>query len=286
MRFFERTGDNTLLPSLLRIVIVIATSIVRESKSDIFFLGIKRLLVLSILSALILLVLVWNHLGFLLDDIFFPDWSQTQIHQPVFIIGNARSGTTYMHKLMCMNPKFESFRTWEILFGQSITFRKLILILYKLDLWFGSPFSQCISSIECLLWGKVHVHAIGLSEFEEDEWLMISIGMCQLLLMMFPLAFDDCLGLLVYFDELPQQTRAQVYSFYLNCVKKRMYNKSEKIFISKNPTFTLRILSILEKFKGAKFICMVRDPSGEIESPKENSMLIMLQILCLLWCRT
>ena len=260
--FFERTGDNSLLPSLLRILVVICTSIIRESKSDVFFLGVKRLVVLSVLSVVIILLIIWNHLGFLLDDILFPDWSQTQIHHPVFIIGNARSGTTYMHKLMCMNPKFESFRTWEIMFGQSITFRKLILNLYKIDVWLGNPVYRFISGIEHLLWGKVKVHAIGLSEFEEDEWLMISNGMCQLLLMMFPLAFDDCLGLLVYFDELPFQLRNQVYSFYENCVKRRMYNTSSKIFISKNPTFTLRILSILEKFQGAKFICMVRDPAG------------------------
>ena len=260
--FFEKTGDNSLFPSLLRILIIISTSIIRESKSDVFFLGIKRLLVLSILSTAIVLLVIWNHLGFLLDDILFPDWNQTQIHQPVFIIGNARSGTTYMHKLMCMNPMFESFRTWEIIFGQSITFRMLILNVYKIDNWLGGPIYRLISRIEHAAWGKIKVHAIGLSEFEEDEWLMASNGMCQLLLMMFPLAFDDCLGLLVYFDELPSRLRNQIYTYYHNCVKKRMYNKSEKLFISKNPTFTLRILSILEKFHEAKFICMVRDPAG------------------------
>ena len=262
--FFDNTGDNTLLPSLLRIFIVIATSIVRESKSDVFFLGVKRLMVITALGTLILTLVTWNHFGFLIDEILYPDWRISTIKEPIFIIGNARSGTTYMHKLLCMNADFESFRSWEILFGLSISFRKLILAIYTVDTWIGSPLNWCISRIENILWGRIQIHAIGLLEYEEDEWLMTCNGMCQLLLMLFPLAFDDCLGLLVYFDELPSQSRHRVFSFYKDCIKKRMYSMSGKHFISKNPTFTLRILSILETFPDAKFICLVRDPAGLI----------------------
>ena len=35
-----------------------------------------------------------------LDGIFYPRWRETQLGSPVFIVGNPRSGTTFLHRFM------------------------------------------------------------------------------------------------------------------------------------------------------------------------------------------
>jgi hypothetical protein len=200
MSLFAQTGNPVstisvygFITSIIRILIIILTSFIGEVKSDAFILSFKRIAVIGGISCLLLLSITWNYCGFFLDEVFYPHWRNTFISKPVFIIGNARSGTTYLHRAMAEDNRFCSFRTWELLFGLSITFHKLILFLYYMDGLLGSYLSRLISNIETLLCGHVAIHRIGLNEFEEDEWLMAQTGWCQLLLMMFPLA-DNLLG--------------------------------------------------------------------------------------------
>jgi hypothetical protein len=141
------------------------------------------------------------------------------------------------------------------------------MFLYWLDCICGGYIYTIIAYIEhALVTRKISVHSIGLNEFEEDEWIMASAGLSQLLLLMFPLAMNECLGDLVYFDELPSKLRAQIFGFYLKCVQKRMYGLNDEIFLSKNPTFTLRLSSLFDTFPDARIVCLVRDPKESVPS--------------------
>ena len=46
-------------------------------------------------------VAAFHAVCFFLDGIFFPGLWQTKIEKPVFVLGQARSGTTLTHRLMC-----------------------------------------------------------------------------------------------------------------------------------------------------------------------------------------
>ena len=260
-----------------------------------------RFLFLCILVVAIPYLMVFNHLGMWLDDIIFPSWRDTDVDSPLFIVGNARSGTTFLHRLIQQadsDVQFTTFRTWEIIFGVSITWKLLFYSLYWLDqTLFGtlgmSLHDNVLMDMEKRLIGDISVHAVGLQEPEEDEWLMVHIGLSQLIMFFFPLGGAQ-LNPLVYFDSTPpieascaslaEETKKEIFQFYRDCVKRHLYFKThfssssgqqqqqrqgqrkKWFFISKNPPFTTRLASLATAFPSAKIAVCVRDPVQSVPS--------------------
>ena len=58
---------------------------------------------------------------FLLDDIFFPAYKKQLIEKPLFILGNLRSGSTFLHRLLSRDTEtFTSLTTWDIYLTPSV----------------------------------------------------------------------------------------------------------------------------------------------------------------------
>ena len=273
-------GNHSFIFSYFRFLYVLCHSIKAEIVSiDFHLFTFRRLLILWFLCWFIPLIMIWNHIGLILDDILFPEWKNIDIGDPLFIVGNARSGTTWIHRILSLDDKFTFFRTWEIIFGVSVTWRLMILYIYYIDIkLFNGIFTKMINMIEKIVIGDPKVHPIGLQLAEEDEWLMIHICKSQLMMMMFPLA-GDLLGDLVLFDKsIEEDTRCNIMNFYKDCVKRHMYvrainnhkisnnNNISRVFVSKNPPFTMRLKTLTRVFPSAKFVCMVRDPVESIPS--------------------
>ena len=220
-----------------------------------------------------------------------------------------------------------------------------------------------INKIEFACVGHIKVHAIGLQEAEEDEWLMLHIGYSQLICFLFPLG-PAVLNDLIMFDyqppppspspspspssspsssstaiggsssstQLSKAVKRSIFLFYKECVQRhlfarlyirsqllplplqvqvqtqtastkdhhhhhhhqqqqqqqqqnphiksatRLYPEAEEgglIFVSKNPTFTLRIDSLYEAFPDARIVVLVRDPQESVPS--------MVSYISLVW---
>ena len=282
--FFQIRGVG-VIPSLLRFLIFYTTVVQSEVWSKDFILSTRRAFALTLILIGLPALIIWNHIGFLLDDVLYPDWRNTSVDRPLFIVGNARSGTTWLHRLIALDSdNFTSFLSWEILFAVSITWRRLFLCLYDFDkIYFSGIQFRIISTLERYLVGGIKVHKIGLQEFEEDEWLMMHIFLSQLVLLLFPLV-GALLFPLVSFDkadkiELPACIRRQIFTFYRECVQRHLYARSgnfscekcslggnSKIFVSKNPSFTMRLELLYETFPGCRVTCLLRDPMQSIPS--------------------
>jgi len=269
-------GKNTFLSTLLRFVTLVATSMYAECVSpDFALLSVKRVAVLTVVGIAFPTLLAWNHVGMWLDDWLFPHWRACSVKEPLFIVGNARSGTTLMHRLLALNEdRFTFFRTWEILVGVSVTWRLLFLLLARMDELVGGPAALLLDVIERCTVRGIRVHAVGLQLAEEDEWLMMWICKAQLLMMPFPLAGAQ-LGSLVLFDEqVAPETRAGIMGFYRDCVQRHVYARAlwtgqrqhQRTFVSKNPPFTLRIASLRRAFPSCRVACMLRDPVESVPS--------------------
>ena len=90
----------------------------------------KRLLILVGFYALYAIVEITTWTCFALDRIFYPDFLNVEIKSPVFIIGNPRSGTTFLHRLLALDEMhFSCMRMWEIFFAPSIVQRKMLCFL-------------------------------------------------------------------------------------------------------------------------------------------------------------
>ena len=65
----------------------------------------------------------------------------------------------------------------------------------------------------------------------------------------------------------PSPRRARILRFYRDCVRRQLYcNGADRIHLSKNPTFSGRVESLIEAFPDARFVVNVRDPNETIPS--------------------
>jgi hypothetical protein len=264
--YFEVEGVG-LVPSLYRTFFLMVHVLYVElfSGQTQFRITMRRICIYFILFCVLPALIVWNHVGLYLDDIFFDDWRACEIDSPLFIVGNARSGTTWFHGLITniVNgngniyedastssysdpPRFTTFRTWEILFAVSITWKLLMHRAHALDKsYLGGAMVRTLALIEDRLLGDAgmrerYVHPIGLMNAEEDEWLMMHIGCSQLILFFFPLG-SALLHPLIMFDDyddtsssiggssssggaqLSASTRRMVFAYYKDCVRRHLY---------------------------------------------------------------
>ena len=70
-----------------------------------------------------------------------------------------------------------------------------------------------------------------------------------------------------YLDEWPERKRRRLMRFYRECIRRQLHlNGGDKIHLSKNPTFTGRIESLIEFFPDARFVVPYRNPLETIPS--------------------
>ena len=64
---------------------------------------------------------VLHAVTFALDPIVFPALRRTEVRGPVFVVGHARSGTTYLHRMMANDPRFSYVLLWVMFFPSLYT---------------------------------------------------------------------------------------------------------------------------------------------------------------------
>ena len=228
-------------------------------------------------------VMLVNALSLFLDRVFFPGFTRTEVKAPVFIVGNARSGTTFMHRLMCEDgQRFTYFRAWE-LFWPSLLQKKLIRALIGVDdTLFGGAIGKGVHRVEDRAFEKARdIHPLTLTGAEEDETLLVHIFFSTFVNILFPYLRPDQLGYLHFFDRLPAEKRQEVMSFYKECVQRQLYlDGGGKILCSKNPLFTTKMRSLKEMFPDARFVYMVRHPYETVPSLQN----MMYSIWKAAWC--
>ncbi len=227
----------------------------------------KRIIFLLIFFPFFLIFRLVTSISFLIDDLFYRDYQQMELHQPVFILGNARSGTTFLHRLMARDREsFSVMRMWEIFFAPSITQRKVFWFVQKIDNKLGKPMQKQLLRQERKMWLRNPIHKMSLREPEEDESILFNIWSSIFTTVFFP--DPELVRQYAYFDKsVPRAERRRVMQFYKACLRRHQYaHKSNKRFISKNPTFSPKIDALYEYFPDAKIVYLVRNPIEAIPS--------------------
>jgi hypothetical protein len=203
---------------------------------------------------------------FLLDRILFPKLWAVEVKAPVFIIGHARGGTTLMHRLMAGDgDRFSYFLAYEMFFP-SLLEKKLIRLLGRIDRrYLGSRIERALTAREDqTLAATRDVHYTGLFSPEEDDFVLTFSCASGMWIVFFPYLRELDF---YYVDERPQRRRRRLMRFYRECVRRQLYlNGLDKTHLSKNPTFSGRVESLIEMFPDARFVLLVRDPREAIPS--------------------
>lgn len=197
----------------------------------------------------------FTRLTLFLDLLIFQKVSKISIKQPVFIIGNPRSGTSFLHHLLTDIGDFAAFETWHLLFP-SITVRVLFKPLINL-------LEKNISSIIPDEIG----HGVAINQVEEEEMLFLHQLDTQFVFQLTPLAFDDQEHPeLRFYDQQPNSRRHSSAKFFKSCLQRQLYYLKRERVIAQIHFSTHRIKTLLETFPDAKFIYVIRSPYQTIPS--------------------
>jgi hypothetical protein len=215
-------------------------------------------------------LVTWAGLG--LDELFCRGYRRQAVRQPTFIVGNPRSGTTFLHRLMARDEHtFTWMQTWEILFAPSIVVRSICRGLASVDRRLGGPLHRLIAAGERYCQEGNYTHEQALCAPEEDEYLLLHTW-SALTVWTFAGLIHEARPFVFYDREVPRSERDRVMRFYRRCLQRHLYCEEDspgpgrRRHLAKNPAFCSRIGTVLDQFPDARFIYVVRNPLDVIPS--------------------
>ena len=222
----------------------------------------KRYLYLFTFLLFFPLYILINRLFLFLEYLVVPEFEDTKIQNPIFIIGFNRSGTTFFHKFLSQSRQFTSSTAWDMI-APSILLRKLIA-------FFPALLSEIrLDRIE----KKDKGHEVKLTEVEEDEMLFFlhkldSKWITNNLIpwMQYDVQFKRFSHNLGRDNSENAERNLNSFSFYREFCKRQTFLQKNKPILSKANPFVFRLDSLMKTFPDAKIVFIVRDPLETIPS--------------------
>lgn len=238
-----------------------------NSKNTTAPLNRKRIIFLILFYTVWPLGSLMHWFFFALDDILFPAHKTHPIEKPLFILGNLRSGSTFLHRLLSRDTEtFTSLTTWDIYLTPSVTQKKITQLVARLDTkYFKSTLHKLLYKFDAATLGKIKIHPISFFQPEEDENIHLHIWDGYFVTFLFP--FMDEMPNYQHFDEaLSPEHKKRIMTFYRSMIQRHMYATGKKYFVAKNPAFSAKIETLVEFFPEARIIYLARNPLDMLPS--------------------
>lgn len=193
------------------------------------------------------------------DHVLFPGFRQIPIDRPVFILGNPRSGTTFLHRFLLHTEELCAFELWEMLFP-AITARRML--------------QGVVSHLAPLSPARYHsadAHETSLRDVETDDAMAFFRFVDGGFLWSYFLAWEDRWGsesCARYFEpeKQPASEFERTFRYLESCWRRNMYVKGRPRIAVKTSISTLQVDRLLERYPDCKLIYVVRDPVEAIPS--------------------
>lgn len=201
-----------------------------------------------------------------LDLITARRFRRVEVKEPVFVISNPRSGTTFLHRLLCLDEeRFTWLKLWQTIVP-SVSGYRVIGALAKIDPWLGRPLGRMLGLVERLAFGGWDgVHNMGFRAAEEEEAWFTYTWVTAANMMFFP--DPDALDYLSFLDDMPPAVRRRVMAFHRANVQRHLFAAGDgRQFLSKNVFMSGRVESVLETYPDARIIQIVRHPYEALPS--------------------
>jgi len=229
-------------------------------------LGPLRLLLLLPTAAVLLAVQVAHAAALALDEIWFPGYRDVAVREPLFVVGLPRSGTSQLQEILADDPRFTSTLLWQLVLAPAVCQRRLVQRLVGLDARLGGPGRGLLEGVERVLFRFMdEVHPVRLDEPEEDYLLLWPLFACFLLVVPFPRS--ERVWALTRIDDWPAPDRRRLARTYRRLVQRHLHEAEPgRRLLSKNPSFTPFVRTLVEEFPDARVIGCVRDPRRVVPS--------------------
>jgi hypothetical protein len=166
---------------------------------------------------------------------------------PLFIIGHWRSGTTYLHNLLCGMSDAAYPTTFHTVFPNNLFAFKGIIK------WFMQIFLPPKRPID-------EVRMDSNNPQEEEMAFGNAFFFSYYYWFYFPKEREKIADKFLFIENMSNQEKKRFKINYIRFIKRAMINTKGSQYISKNPPNTARIPILLEMFPDAKFIYLTRDP--------------------------
>ncbi|MDT8368606.1 MAG: sulfotransferase [Longimicrobiales bacterium] len=228
--------------------------------------GLRRLAVLALVIPGLLGIHLVHLVALLLDEIWFPGYREVPVPEPLFVVGMPRSGTTQLHEALADDPRRTSLRLWHLLFAPAICQRRAVTRVITLDRRCGGLGARTVREGERRLFGFLdEIHRVRLDAPEEDYLLLWPAFASFLLVVLFPRS--ERIWSLTRLDDAPASTRRRLAHLYRRMVQRHLHEAPQnQRLLSKNPSFTPFVHTLLAEFPDARVIGCVRNPGRVVPS--------------------
>ncbi|NMA72671.1 MAG: sulfotransferase [Bacteroidales bacterium] len=176
-------------------------------------------------------------------------------HDPVFILGHWRSGTTFVHNVFSCDSHFGYNTTYQTVFPH-------------LMLW-GQPFFK--KTMSWLMPDKRPTDNMELAvDLPQEEEFALSNMMPYTYynFWFLPKYQQEYADRFLTFEKATPEELEVFKEVFLKLIKISLWNTKGTQFLSKNPPHTARVKELLEIFPNAKFIYLIRNPYTVFESTR------------------
>ena len=195
----------------------------------------------------------WSTITFALDPLLFPSLRRTELRAPIFIVGNPRSGTTFLHRFMVKEGIGAGFELWQLLWP-SLLARTLV-----------KPVVGVLERFSPARFHGTKAHPTSLHSVETDDVLVFFRFVDGLFLWGYFLAWDEA----DHDDELGARLEAmgpRDFGFLREALRRNLAWHGKDRAVGKLFSMALRPEAALAAFPDAKLLYMLRDPVEVIPS--------------------
>lgn len=195
-----------------------------------------------------------------LDDWLFPDWRHTRVDQPLFVVGNHRTGSTFVQRTLAQDAhQFSTMRLVD-LFLPSVCQRVALDRLIALDQRLGGLGAWLVAALDGA-WGRDYrtVHSMGLHLPDEDDFALLTRMASGTLWEV----VQESPRLRRHFwsdTEMDPTEQTAHLRAYADLARRRKHHHGGRVWLSKNPMFSNRVRGLRRVFPGARFLYLARHP--------------------------
>ena len=191
-------------------------------------------------------------IGLLMDKLFFKIARKPSLQSPIVIVGNPRSGTTFLQRYLIQSNLGCGAQLWQLLYP-SIVLQKLI-----------KPLLPLLEKISPARHHSTAAHKTSLTSVETDDVGLFFRYFDGFFLYGFLLSFADE-DLFEYFDPRVRNTSKRDFDWFESVWTRTIANQNVP-YIGKLFSLSTNLPAFQKRFPDAKILYMVRDPLKVIPS--------------------
>ena len=192
-------------------------------------------------------------MGMMLDRIFWYSLNKRKVTDPLVIVGNPRSGTTFLHRFMVDNKIGVGAELWQLLYP-SLTLQKLI-----------KPLLPILERISPTKHHSTAAHKTSLQSVETDDASILFRYLDGFFLYGFILSWTEE-DVFHWFDPSQRDTSKRDFNWLSSIWKRILVSSGQDQIIGKLFSVSANMPKFQVHFPDAKILYMVRDPVKVIPS--------------------